>query len=106
MSKVVRNLMAAAGVAVLSLSAFGAAANQGSAATASVYDRTIVIHPQTKTINVVQDETIRVVNEKTGVSFVWKFNTGGFEDFKLNSVAPPGVLDQEVTVYVGDRNPT
>ena len=106
MSKVVRNLMAAAGFAVLSLPAFGDDANQGSPVNGSVYDRTIVIRPQTRTINVVQDETIRVVSEKTGKSFVWKFNTGGFEDVKLNSVAPPGVLDQEVTAYVGDRNPT
>jgi len=106
MSKVVRHLVAATGFAVLSLPTFGAAADQGSGGNASVYDRTIVIRPQTKTINVVQDETIKVVSEKTGQSFVWKFNTGGFEDVKLNSVAPPGVLDQEVTAYVCDRNPT
>jgi Heavy-metal resistance protein CzcE len=105
MSTVMGRFMAVVGLVLLSLgtSAFAAAPNNGTAGDPNVFNRTIIIRPQTTVVNVVQDEEIRFVNQTSRKSFVWKFNTGGMARFSLNSVAPAGTLDQEITVYVCER---
>jgi len=66
-------------------------------------ERTIVIRPDTKYVNVVGGEIVKfVVGEK---SFAWDFN--GISEghvFDLNLAAPPGLLDHRVISYV-DPNP-
>jgi hypothetical protein len=68
----------------------------GDPATPESAERTITINSETKYINVVGGETVKfVVGDKT---FAWHFD-GPFSSFKLNQVAPEGMLDHVVTVY-------
>lgn len=62
-------------------------------------DRTIVIRPDTRYVNVTEGDVIRfVVGDKT---FGWKFDTAlTVRDFELNEVAPPGMLDHPVRAYI------
>ena len=71
----------------------------GDPASPSAAARTIVITPDTKYVNVTGGETVRfVVGDKT---FAWTFNVARtIMSFDLNQIAPPGVLDHKVTVYV------
>ena len=65
---------------------------------ASVAERTIVVTPQTKAINVTHGEVVKV---KIGSQeFAWDFD-GLARPFDLNKIAPAGVLDHSVRVYVG-----
>jgi heavy-metal resistance protein CzcE len=61
-------------------------------------ERTIVVTPQTKAINVTRGEvvTLRVGSKE----FAWDFD-GLARPFDLSKIAPEGTLDHRVTVYVG-----
>jgi hypothetical protein len=61
--------------------------------------RTVVITPDTKSVNVTGGETVRfVIGDK---SFAWTFNVASSVfSFDLNRIAPPGVLDHPVKIYV------
>jgi Heavy-metal resistance protein CzcE len=63
------------------------------------YGRTIVIAPDTRYVNVTGGETVRfVAGDKI---FAWNFFVARtVSNFDLNAVAPPGVLDHPVRVYV------
>jgi hypothetical protein len=71
----------------------------GDPASPAEATRTIVITPDTKWVNVTGGETVRfVVGDK---SFAWKFNVASSVfSFDLNRIAPPGMLDHPVKVYV------
>jgi heavy-metal resistance protein CzcE len=92
-------------VAALTLSAASLSANAltpgdlyGEPADASVAERTVVITPQTKFINVTRGEVVKV---KAGSKeFAWEFD-GLARPFELNKIAPEGALDHTVRVYVG-----
>lgn len=60
---------------------------------------TIVIHPDTRWVNVTGGDTVRfVVGDK---AFAWVFNVAtGVEAFDLARVAPPGILNRRVDAYV------
>lgn len=61
--------------------------------------RTIVITPDTKWANVQGGEIIRFVVGNQ--SFGWNFdNSSNVASFDLNRVAPPGLLQRRVTVYL------
>lgn len=62
-------------------------------------ERTIVILPETRWVNVTSGETIRfVVGDR---SFTWNFQTGAtVTAFDLNQVAPAGMLTRRIVVYV------
>jgi Heavy-metal resistance protein CzcE len=62
-----------------------------------VADRTIVVTPQTKYINVTHGE---IVNLKVGSKEItWNFD-GLARPFDLSKIAPEGALDHKVEVYV------
>jgi hypothetical protein len=71
----------------------------GQPAPVSAAERAIVITPDTRYVNVTGGETIGfVVGDK---SFAWNFFVARtVNDFRLNDVAPPGVLDHPVQAYV------
>lgn len=71
----------------------------GQPAPPSGATRTVVITPDTKWVNVDGGETVAfAVGDKT---FGWDFFVGRtVTSFMLNQVAPPGVLDHPVAVYV------
>ncbi len=69
----------------------------GSAATASMVTRRIVIKPETGYVNVTGGEVIRF--DVGGKSFVWNFN-GTRSSFDLGLIAPAGLLGRKVTAYV------
>lgn len=71
----------------------------GNAVPEAGANRTIVIRPNTKHVNVEGGETVRfIVGDK---SFAWNFFIGRKTDsFALNDIAPPGILDHIVRVYV------
>ena len=60
-------------------------------------DRTVVVTPQTKYVNVARGETVKF---KVGSQeFTWDFN-GVAHPFYLAKIAPEGALDHRVQVYV------
>ena len=66
-------------------------------------NRTVVIGPSTKWVNVTQGEIIRfVIPESTGAKdFVWHFDGARALNFDLREIAPSGMLsDRNITVYV------
>jgi hypothetical protein len=71
----------------------------GDPAAPSAAQRTIVINPNTKYVNVEGGEVVRFVAE--GKEFAWNFFVAKtVSSFRLNEVAPPGMLDHEVRAYV------
>ena len=83
-----------------SLSAFALtnADRYGEAASPVAAERTIVIGPNTRSVNVNHGEVVKfVVN---GQEFAWDFD-GVAHPFDLSKIAPEGTLDHSVTVYVG-----
>ena len=71
----------------------------GDPAPTTMSARTIVIHPDTKYVNVVGGDTVKF--DVGGKSFAWNFDVPvTITSFDLNRVAPTGVLDHPVTVYV------
>ncbi|GGI21546.1 CzcE family metal-binding protein [Oxalicibacterium faecigallinarum] len=71
----------------------------GSPAPSAAAQRTIVITPETRWVNVEGGEVINfVVGDKM---FAWDFYVGfTVSHFDLNLVAPPGILQQRVTAYI------
>ncbi len=69
----------------------------GRAAQASAAQRTIAIDAKTRWITVEHDEVVKFVSN--GQEFAWAFH-GMSSSFKLSKVAPTGVLDRDLTVYV------
>ncbi|HEY8608193.1 MAG TPA: CzcE family metal-binding protein [Noviherbaspirillum sp.] len=61
--------------------------------------KTIVIHPDTRSVRVTGGDMVRfVVGDK---SFSWAFNVAaGVQSVDLDRVAPPGTLDHPVVAYV------
>jgi hypothetical protein len=69
----------------------------GSLGTPEAATRSVTIRPDTTSLNATGGEIIRFdVGDK---NFVWNFN-GKRSSFDLAQVAPPGVLDHKVIVYV------
>ena len=60
--------------------------------------RTIVIQPDTKYVNVVQDEVVKFVTDKQ--QFAIKFDGESDTPFNLERIAPADALDHAVIVYV------
>jgi len=104
MERIVKLLLPA--VAALTLSAASVSAfalttgdmyGEPAAADAS-YDRTIVVTPQTKYINVTRGE---VVNLKVaGKDIAWNFDGVSGQPFDLARIAPEGAVDHPVRVYM------
>ena len=71
----------------------------GTPAPSGAAQRTIVITPETRWVNVEGGEVINfVVGDKM---FAWDFYVGfTVNHFDLNLVAPPGILQQRVTAYI------
>ena len=69
----------------------------GNPAQASAAQRTVSINPKTRWITVERGEVVKFVSK--GQEFAWAFN-GLASSFDLNRVAPSGVLDRNLKVYV------
>jgi hypothetical protein len=64
-----------------------------------VPERTIVVTPTTKFINVTHGEVVKL---KVGSNeFAWRFDGLSDRSFELNKIVPEGTLDHVVRVYVG-----
>ena len=71
----------------------------GMAAPPAAATRTVVITPATRWVNVTGGDTVRFVVD--GREFAWNFSVGStVAEFDLRRVAPPGLLDHPVPVYV------
>ena len=69
--------------------------------------RQIILQPGTRWANVTEGEVIRfVVHSANGAqgSFTWDFDTFGGRNFDLGCVAPKGLLQRTVKVYL-DTDP-
>jgi hypothetical protein len=94
-------------VAVLTASLV-ACANQNQASRVDLYgqsapvaaaERTIVITPATKYVNVEGGQIVKFVAD--GKEFAWNFNTAAtIHSFDLNAVAPAGALNHLVRAYI------
>jgi membrane protease subunit (stomatin/prohibitin family) len=91
-------------VAVLALSAASLSAvavtnadRYGEAASPVDAERTIVIAPNTRFVNVNHGEIVKFV--ANGQEFAWDFD-GLPQSFDLKQVAPQGAIDHSVRVYV------
>lgn len=62
-------------------------------------DRTVVIEPGAKWVNVNRNETVRFV--VGGKSFTWRFDTLNQSAVALDKIAPAGLLDRPIKAYVG-----
>jgi hypothetical protein len=60
--------------------------------------RTIVITPTTRYVNVTEGDIVRFV--AGGKMFAFNFDSSAAGSFELNRVAPAGILDHTVTVDV------
>ena len=71
----------------------------GQSAPASAAERTIVITPATRYVNVVGGQIIKfLAGDK---EFAWNFNNAStVSSFNLTDVAPSGVLDHPVRAYI------
>ena len=73
---------------------FGSSSEEASA------ERVIKIAPDAKWVNVTEGETIKFIDEASGKSFAWRFDTI-VAVFDLSRVAPAGVLaGHHVDAYV------
>lgn len=66
-------------------------------------DRTLVVDPAMKWVNVTNGETIKfVINGARGEqSFAWRFDTYTYGAvIELNKLAPAGMFDRAIKVYV------
>jgi hypothetical protein len=73
----------------------------GQPVTDGKYNRVVKITPATHSVGIYRDEKVKFVDEKTGKSFVWNFNTANSENFPLADIAPADVLKgQNVQAYV------
>jgi hypothetical protein len=87
----------ALGAALTMAPAYSALQPQGAA------DEVVKITPDTKSLGVYRNDTVRFVDQQSGRSFVERFG-GNTSHINLNRLAPAGALgDQHVTVYVWDR---
>jgi hypothetical protein len=91
-------------VAVLALSAASLSAVAltnadlyGEAASTAAAERTVVIGPNTRWVNVNHREIVKFV--ANGQEFAWNFD-GLPQSFDLKQVAPQGALDHNVRVYI------
>ncbi len=78
----------------------------GQAASVAQAERTIVIHQDTKWVNVTRGDAVRFLIG--GAEFAWKFDGVGMQPFDLREIAPAGSLSRPVMVYLaqppGRRN--
>jgi hypothetical protein len=99
-----KSLIPAALALTLLLSASASMAEQpvnllGDAEPATAANRTVTIAPDTKYVNVQGGQTVKF--DVDGKSFAWNFSgPSTVSSFDLNRVAPPGLLDHNVTVYI------
>ncbi len=71
----------------------------GTTVPADVAARTVNITPATRYVNVIGGDVVRF--ESAGQAFAWGFNASPIVNvFALNQVAPNGLLDHEVLVYL------
>jgi len=71
----------------------------GTAVPVDAADRTVNITPATSYVNVIGGDVVRF--ESAGQAFAWDFNASPIVSvFALNQVAPSGMLDHEVLVYL------
>ena len=91
-------------VAALALSATSLSATAltfgdlyGEASEPSLADRTIVVTPNTKFVNVKHGEVVKIV--AGGKEFAWEFD-GIEQPFELAKIAPQGAIGQNVRVYI------
>ena len=69
----------------------------GEPADASAAERTIVVTPSTKFVNVKHGEVVKIV--AGGKEFAWDFD-GIEQPFELAKIAPQGAIDHNVRVYI------
>jgi hypothetical protein len=62
--------------------------------------KVITIKPTTKWVNVDQGDVVKFVDETSGKSFVWNFDTKSWASFNLAAAAPGVLGDRHVEVYV------
>jgi hypothetical protein len=77
----------------------------GARVDGSRYDSEIVVAANTRWVNVVSGQVVRfVVPDKSGtnVSFTWYFDTWGGRVADLSRLAPAGMVQRPVKVYIGD----
>jgi hypothetical protein len=99
-------LITSAAMAILaatSLSSFAAGSTYGEAAKQDAATRTVEINHDTKYIDVKSGE---VVNFNVGgKTLTWNFDGKNHKsEFDMGQIAPPGLLDHQVKIYV-DRVP-
>ena len=68
--------------------------------------KVVTIKPTTKWVNVNQDEVVKFVDEASGKSFVWNFDTKDWASFDLAAAAPEVLGNHHVQVYVDSMTGT
>ncbi len=68
-------------------------------------DKVITITPNTRSVRVDQNDTVRFEVPATGESFVRNFDTSSWKILDLNQLAPRAMGNQHVRVYVDEYSP-
>ena len=97
MKKLVAVAALALSTASLSAVALTHADLYGEAASPAAAERTIVVGPNTRWVNVNHGEIVKLV--ANGQEFTWDFD-GLPQSFDLKQIAPQGALDHNVRVYI------
>jgi hypothetical protein len=77
----------------------------GAYADAGRYDRQIVVDANVRSINVVSGQVIRFVIPNTAgtdAAFTWYFDTWGGRVVDLSRLAPDGMVQRPIKVYIAD----
>jgi hypothetical protein len=97
LSSIVSIILAAA--AISSLATDDNAKSLGTKVESPFAGRAVVIGPNTTYVNVTQGDVVKFVVGNT--SFVWSFDGPSTQsEMDLNAIAPSGVLDHHVKIYV------
>lgn len=78
----------------------GAGKYIGQPGDASMVGRVVTIAPNAKWVNVVRGETVKFVDQATGQSFVWQFDTPSWAVVDLSEAAPSALSGRHISAYV------
>ena len=72
----------------------------GTSANEAFVDRVITITPETRSVGILRDQRVKIIDAATGQSFVWRFDTRN-SGFDLSQIAPAGMTGAaHVKAYV------
>jgi hypothetical protein len=102
MNEAMKRTVSGALIAALVVSSC-ASSGFGAPAEGRPYNRTIVVDERTPSVSVGEGEVIRFIIRSSATrdaSFTWSFDTFGDRVADLRTLAPRGIVDRRINVYI------